>query len=198
METVRDTLLRNATETVRRGGSASLNFRDLGRSAGVEVLVGALLLSDQGGLAERNRRRPIGRAFIVRAERRWAARRRCSRQEDAGRSWTSSGMRRESGSPASAACWPPRPRLLDPKVRGAVNLFFRDVAALGRRACRRAWQIMQTRRADAGHFRQAAECRCSKGRCFSVVWMRTSPASPQRGNGCRRPVSFCWLSLSIY
>ena len=36
VETIRDRLLRNATETVRRGGSASLNFRDLGRSVGVK------------------------------------------------------------------------------------------------------------------------------------------------------------------
>lgn len=36
VDTTRDTLLRNATETVRRGGSASLNFRDLGHSAGVK------------------------------------------------------------------------------------------------------------------------------------------------------------------
>ena len=32
----RDALLRQATETVRRGGSAALNFRDLGRSVGVK------------------------------------------------------------------------------------------------------------------------------------------------------------------
>ena len=32
----RDALKRNATETVRRGGSVSLNFRDLGRSVGVK------------------------------------------------------------------------------------------------------------------------------------------------------------------
>lgn len=36
METTRGALIRNATETVRRGGSASLNFRDLGRSVGVK------------------------------------------------------------------------------------------------------------------------------------------------------------------
>jgi TetR/AcrR family transcriptional repressor of nem operon len=32
----RDALKRNATETVRRGGSVSLNFRDLGQSVGVK------------------------------------------------------------------------------------------------------------------------------------------------------------------
>jgi TetR/AcrR family transcriptional regulator, transcriptional repressor for nem operon len=36
VDTTRDALLRNATETVRRGGSASLNFRDLGQSVGVK------------------------------------------------------------------------------------------------------------------------------------------------------------------
>ena len=36
LDTTRGALLRNATETVRRGGSASLNFRDLGHSAGVK------------------------------------------------------------------------------------------------------------------------------------------------------------------
>jgi TetR/AcrR family transcriptional repressor of nem operon len=36
METKRQELLRNATETVRRGGSAALNFRDLGHSVGVK------------------------------------------------------------------------------------------------------------------------------------------------------------------
>jgi TetR/AcrR family transcriptional repressor of nem operon len=36
METKRQELMRNATETVRRGGSAALNFRDLGNSAGVK------------------------------------------------------------------------------------------------------------------------------------------------------------------
>lgn len=36
MDTTRDELLRNATTTVRRGGSASLNFRDLGQSVGVK------------------------------------------------------------------------------------------------------------------------------------------------------------------
>jgi len=36
VDTTRDALLRNAAETVRRGGSASLNFRDLGRSVGVK------------------------------------------------------------------------------------------------------------------------------------------------------------------
>jgi len=36
MDTKRGALLRNATETVRRGGSAALNFRDLGRSVGVK------------------------------------------------------------------------------------------------------------------------------------------------------------------
>ena len=35
-ENTRDHLLRNATETVRRGGSAALNFRDLGKSVGVK------------------------------------------------------------------------------------------------------------------------------------------------------------------
>lgn len=32
----REALLRNATDTVRRGGSAALNFRDLGQSVGVK------------------------------------------------------------------------------------------------------------------------------------------------------------------
>ena len=36
METKRQELMRNATETVRRGGSAALNFRDLGSSASVK------------------------------------------------------------------------------------------------------------------------------------------------------------------
>ena len=36
METKREELLRRATETVRRGGSVALNFRDLGRDAGVK------------------------------------------------------------------------------------------------------------------------------------------------------------------
>jgi TetR/AcrR family transcriptional regulator, transcriptional repressor for nem operon len=36
VETKRQELLRRATETVRRAGSAALNFRDLGRSAGVK------------------------------------------------------------------------------------------------------------------------------------------------------------------
>jgi TetR/AcrR family transcriptional regulator, transcriptional repressor for nem operon len=36
VETTRQQLLRNATEIVRRGGSAALNFRDLGRSVGVK------------------------------------------------------------------------------------------------------------------------------------------------------------------
>jgi TetR/AcrR family transcriptional repressor of nem operon len=36
MDTTREALLRNATRTVRRGGSASLNFRDLGGSVGVK------------------------------------------------------------------------------------------------------------------------------------------------------------------
>jgi TetR/AcrR family transcriptional repressor of nem operon len=36
MENTRQELLRNATETVRRAGSAALNFRDLGSSAGVK------------------------------------------------------------------------------------------------------------------------------------------------------------------
>ena len=36
MDTTRDALLRNATDTVRRGGSASLNFRTLGQSVGVK------------------------------------------------------------------------------------------------------------------------------------------------------------------
>jgi TetR/AcrR family transcriptional repressor of nem operon len=36
MDTTRAALLRNATRTVRRGGSASLNFRDLGGSVGVK------------------------------------------------------------------------------------------------------------------------------------------------------------------
>jgi TetR/AcrR family transcriptional repressor of nem operon len=36
MDTTRDVLKRNATATVRKGGSVSLNFRDLGRSAGVK------------------------------------------------------------------------------------------------------------------------------------------------------------------
>jgi TetR/AcrR family transcriptional repressor of nem operon len=36
METTRQDLLRNAAERVRRGGSASLNFRDLGHSVGVK------------------------------------------------------------------------------------------------------------------------------------------------------------------
>jgi TetR/AcrR family transcriptional repressor of nem operon len=36
MDTTRDALIRNATRTVRRGGSAALNFRDLGGSVGVK------------------------------------------------------------------------------------------------------------------------------------------------------------------
>lgn len=36
MDTTRDGLMRNATQTVRRAGSASLNFRDLGHSVGVK------------------------------------------------------------------------------------------------------------------------------------------------------------------
>lgn len=36
LDTTRGALLRNATETVRRGGSVALNFRDLGHSAGVK------------------------------------------------------------------------------------------------------------------------------------------------------------------
>jgi TetR/AcrR family transcriptional regulator, transcriptional repressor for nem operon len=36
MDTTRAALVRNATETVRTGGSASLNFRDLGQSVGVK------------------------------------------------------------------------------------------------------------------------------------------------------------------
>ena len=36
METKRQELLRSATQTVRRGGSAALNFRDLGQSVGVK------------------------------------------------------------------------------------------------------------------------------------------------------------------
>jgi TetR/AcrR family transcriptional repressor of nem operon len=36
MDTTRDALLRNATRTVRQGGSAALNFRDLGSSVGVK------------------------------------------------------------------------------------------------------------------------------------------------------------------
>jgi len=36
VDTTREALLRNATETVRRGGSAALNFRDLGQSVGVK------------------------------------------------------------------------------------------------------------------------------------------------------------------
>jgi TetR/AcrR family transcriptional regulator, transcriptional repressor for nem operon len=36
MDTTREALLHNATATVRRGGSGSLNFRDLGRSVGVK------------------------------------------------------------------------------------------------------------------------------------------------------------------
>ena len=36
VDTTREALVRNATATVRRGGSSSLNFRDLGRSVGVK------------------------------------------------------------------------------------------------------------------------------------------------------------------
>jgi hypothetical protein len=36
VETTREALVRNATETVRKGGSASLNFRDLGHSVGIK------------------------------------------------------------------------------------------------------------------------------------------------------------------
>jgi TetR/AcrR family transcriptional repressor of nem operon len=36
VDTTRDALMRNATDTVRRGGSAALNFRDLGQSVGVK------------------------------------------------------------------------------------------------------------------------------------------------------------------
>lgn len=36
METTRQELLRKATAIVRRGGSAALNFRDLGHSVGVK------------------------------------------------------------------------------------------------------------------------------------------------------------------
>jgi TetR/AcrR family transcriptional repressor of nem operon len=36
MDTTRDGLVRIATRTVRRGGSASLNFRDLGQAVGVK------------------------------------------------------------------------------------------------------------------------------------------------------------------
>jgi TetR/AcrR family transcriptional repressor of nem operon len=36
VDTTRDALLRNATDTVRKAGSASLNFRDLGQSVGVK------------------------------------------------------------------------------------------------------------------------------------------------------------------
>ena len=36
VDTTRDALLRNASEVVRRGGSAALNFRDLGKSVGVK------------------------------------------------------------------------------------------------------------------------------------------------------------------
>lgn len=36
MESTKDLLLQNATDTVRRGGSAALNFRDLGMSVGVK------------------------------------------------------------------------------------------------------------------------------------------------------------------
>jgi TetR/AcrR family transcriptional repressor of nem operon len=36
MESTREQLLRYASETVRRGGSAALNFRDLGKSVGVK------------------------------------------------------------------------------------------------------------------------------------------------------------------
>jgi TetR/AcrR family transcriptional regulator, transcriptional repressor for nem operon len=36
VDTTRDALLRNATDTVRRAGSAALNFRDLGTSVGVK------------------------------------------------------------------------------------------------------------------------------------------------------------------
>ena len=36
METTKQELLRKATATVRRAGSAALNFRDLGHSAGVK------------------------------------------------------------------------------------------------------------------------------------------------------------------
>jgi TetR/AcrR family transcriptional repressor of nem operon len=36
VDTTREALVRNATETVRRGGSASLNFRDLGHSVGIK------------------------------------------------------------------------------------------------------------------------------------------------------------------
>ena len=41
---------RNATETVRRGGSVSLNFRDLGHSVGVKSSKRALLLPTKGDL----------------------------------------------------------------------------------------------------------------------------------------------------
>ena len=36
VETTRQELMRNATAIVRRGGSAALNFRDLGHSVGVK------------------------------------------------------------------------------------------------------------------------------------------------------------------
>lgn len=36
MDSTRDGLLRSATRTVRKGGSASLNFRDLGQAVGVK------------------------------------------------------------------------------------------------------------------------------------------------------------------
>ena len=36
MESTRQELLRKATATVRRAGSAALNFRDLGHSVGVK------------------------------------------------------------------------------------------------------------------------------------------------------------------
>jgi TetR/AcrR family transcriptional regulator, transcriptional repressor for nem operon len=36
MDTTRDALVRNAAQTVRKAGSASLNFRDLGQSVGVK------------------------------------------------------------------------------------------------------------------------------------------------------------------
>ena len=111
MESTRQELLRNATATVRRAGSAALNFRDLGHSVGVKSSTVHYYFPTKSDLL--NEAAAEYTTAMVAALKDGARTSKSFRQDMLVWSICSSAPRARS-CPACAACWPPRPTCSTP------------------------------------------------------------------------------------
>ncbi len=172
MESTRQELLRKATATVRRAGSAALNFRDLGQSVGVKSSTVHYYFPTKSDLL--NEAASEYTTAFAAALKDGARASKSFRQDMLVLVDLFVGAQ---GQELSCLCGmlATEADLLDPAVKTAVNGFFCEAAGVGEST--RRTRVVSLRPEGCRPRRSpGCWCRCSKAPCCSAACRRTRPA----------------------